>query len=150
MAVYTHVTAEEISRFIAEYDVGEMVTFKGIAEGSENSNYILQTTRDQFILTLFEARVREEDLPFFMGLMDHLNHKGIVCATPVRDRKGNYLKTLCGRPAALITFLQGMAITKPQPDHCRQLGRELARMHLAAADFGMRRDNDLSVADGKS
>ncbi|MFC7048567.1 homoserine kinase [Emcibacter nanhaiensis] len=145
MAVYTQVTAEEINAFIAQYDVGEVVSFKGIAEGSENSNYFLQTTEASFILTLFEARVNEADLPFFMGLMDHLNHKDIVCATPVRDRAGNNLKTLCGRPAALITFLNGMAINKPQPEHCRQLGGELARMHLAAADFNMSRANDLSV-----
>ncbi|WP_321394295.1 homoserine kinase [Emcibacter sp.] len=146
MAVYTQVTAEEINEFIASYDVGEVVSFKGIAEGSENTNYYLQTTQASFILTLFEARVNPDDLPFYMGLMDHLNHKDIVCATPVRDRSGRNLTTLCGRPAALITFLQGMAINKPQPDHCRQLGGELARMHLAAADFGMSRENDLSVS----
>ncbi|WP_417317062.1 homoserine kinase [Emcibacter sp.] len=146
MAVYTQVTAEEINEFITQYDVGEVVSFKGIAEGSENSNYFLQTTEASFILTLFEARVNPDDLPFYMGLMDHLNHKNIVCATPVRDREGSNLKTLCGRPAALITFLNGMAVNRPKPEHCRQLGGELARMHMAAADFDMSRENDLSVS----
>ncbi len=145
MAVYTHVSAEEVSEFLESYDEGEVISFKGIAEGVENSNYILQTTRASYILTLYEKRVNPDDLPFFLGLMDHLVHKGINCATPVRDKRGNILKTLCGRPAALISFLQGMSINRPGPDHCHQLGREMARMHQAAADFNLTRKNALSV-----
>lgn len=146
MAVYTSVSAEEIADFIARYDVGEMVSFKGIAEGTENSNYMLKTTRSSYILTLFEKRVRQEDLPFFLGLMDHLAHKDISCATPVRDQKGEMLKTLCGRPAALISFLDGLSVNRPTSDQCHMLGAEQARMHLAAADFTLRRENSLSMA----
>ena len=146
MAVYTHVSAEEISDFLEDYDEGEVISFKGIAEGVEHSNYILQTTKSSYILTLFEKRVDPDDLPYFLGLMDHLVHKGINCAHPVRDKKGNILKTLCGRPATLISFLQGMSINKPGTDHCYQLGRELARMHEAAADLNLSRANALSVA----
>lgn len=145
MAVYTHVSAGQISDFLKEYDEGEVVSFKGIAEGVENSNYILQTTKATYILTLFEKRVKVDDLPFFLGLMDHLVHKGINCAPPVRDRQGVILKELCGRPAALISFLKGMSINRPNPGHCYKLGRELANMHGAATDFHLSRKNALSV-----
>ncbi|PHZ83242.1 homoserine kinase [Paremcibacter congregatus] len=146
MAVYTHVSAEEISAFMADYDAGEVLSFKGIAEGVENSNYILKTTEASYILTLYEKRVNPDDLPFFLGLMDHLVHKGTNCAFPVRDRAGNILKTLCGRPAALISFLEGLSINRPGPEHCQQLGQAMAGMHQAAADFDIRRENALSVA----
>ncbi len=145
MAVYTHVSADEISEFIAEYDVGEVISFKGIAEGVENSNYLLSTTKNKFILTLFEKRVNENDLPFFMSLMKHLSDKGINCAEPIKDKNGNVLKELCGRPTALISFLNGLSITKPSRQNCRELGEAMAEMHVAVQDFEMSRDNNLSV-----
>ncbi len=145
MAVYTKVSASEISEFMAGYDEGEIVSFKGIAEGVENSNYILQTNRASYILTLYEKRVNPDDLPFFLGLMDHLVHKGTNCAEPIRDRQGTILKTLCDRPAALISFLPGLSVNRPGPDHCYQLGQEMARMHRAASDFKISRKNALSV-----
>lgn len=145
MAVYTKVSASEISEFMASYDEGEVIAFKGIAEGVENSNYILQTTRASYILTLYEKRVNTDDLPFFLGLMDHLVHKGTNCAEPICDRQGNILKTLCGRPAALISFLPGLSVNRPGPEHCYQLGQEMARMHRAASDFNISRKNALSV-----
>lgn len=145
MAVYTHVNADEIANFISEYEVGEVLSFKGIAEGVENSNYLLRTTKSQYILTLYEKRVNAADLPFFLGLMEHLASKGINCSTPIEDKKGNTLKTLCGRPAALIEFLDGLSVMKPDPNQCGQLGSAMAEMHLAAADFKMARANDLSV-----
>lgn len=145
MAVYTHVSADEISEFIAEYDVGEVISFKGIAEGVENSNYLLSTTKNKFILTLFEKRVNENDLPFFMSLMKHLSDKGINCAEPIKDKNGNFLKELCGRPTALISFLNGLSITKPSRQNCRELGEAMAEMHIAVQDFEMSRDNNLSV-----
>jgi len=145
MAVYTHVTAEEIAAFMATYDAGEVISFKGIAEGVENSNYLVQTARASYILTLYEKRVNPDDLPFFLGLMDHLVHKGCTTAAPIRDRDGVILKNLCGRPAALISFLPGLSITRPKPGHCDQLGQEMARMHAAAADFDLERANALSL-----
>lgn len=145
MAVYTHVSADEIANFIAEYDVGEVISFKGIAEGVENSNYLLSTTKDKFILTLFEKRVNEVDLPFFMGLMKHLSDKGINCAEPLKDKNGNVLKELCGRPTALISFLNGLSITKPSRQNCRELGEAMAEMHIAVQDFDLGRDNNLSI-----
>ena len=146
MAVYTNVSANEITAFMANYDVGDVISFKGIAEGTENSNYLLSTTKDRFILTLYEKRVDADDLPFFLGLMDHLAHKGITCATPIADKKGNTLKELCGRPAALISFLDGLSVSRPDADNCCQLGVALAEMHLAVADFKLSRKNDLSLS----
>ncbi|MDG1438738.1 MAG: homoserine kinase [Emcibacteraceae bacterium] len=145
MAVYTHVTADDIAIFIAGYDVGEVVSLKGIAEGVENSNYLLSTTKDKYILTLFEKRVNEDDLPFFMGLMTHLAGKGINCAEPIKDRGGNVLKELCGRPAALIGFLNGLSVTHPSVQNCSELGAAMAEMHLGVSDFKMTRKNNLSV-----
>ncbi len=146
MAVYTEVSDEELQVFILGYDLGQVTAFKGIAEGVENSNYLLHTTRGSFILTLYEKRVRPEDLPFFLGLMGHLEARGIPCATPLHGRDGEALQQLCGRPAAIATFLDGLWPRRILPGHCRELGRAMAEMHLAGSDFPLRRENDLSVA----
>jgi len=145
MAVYTDVDDEELESFIADYEIGAILSCKGIAEGVENSNYLLQTERGRFILTLYEKRVAEQDLPFFLGLMEHLAAKGIPCPTPVHDRSGRALRRLCGRPAALISFLDGMWPRRVRPEHCKGVGEALARMHLAGQDFPMSRKNALSV-----
>jgi homoserine kinase type II len=145
MAVYTEVPDGDLAQFIAEYDIGEPVSCKGIAEGVENSNYLLKTTKGIFILTLYEKRVRAEDLPFFIGLMQHLAANGLSCPTPITDRNGAALKTLCGRPAALISFLEGMWPRRPTEKHCQALGAALADFHLKGRDFAMRRPNNLSV-----
>src|SRR5512142_631649 len=105
MAVYTDVPDDELSAFLAEYDLGEVVSCKGIAEGVENSNFLLRTERGTFILTLYEKRVRPEELPFFIALMEHLARQGLACPTPVKARDGAALRRLCGRPAAIVTFL---------------------------------------------
>ncbi|MBF0391102.1 MAG: homoserine kinase [Alphaproteobacteria bacterium] len=146
MAVYTEVGDEELEAFIAEYDLGEVVSCKGIAEGVENSNYLMQTTRGTFILTLYEKRVNPEELPFFLGLMEHLAERGLACPTPIHGRDGRALRELCGRPAAIVTFLQGMWPRRIQPMHCALLGEAMARLHVAGADYPGRRSNDLSVA----
>jgi homoserine kinase type II len=146
MAVYTDVTAEDLGRFLAGYDIGELLSYKGIAEGVENSNFLVHTGGGHYILTLYERRVAERDLPFFLGLMEHLAGRGITCPQPVKDRAGKVLGRLAGRPAAIVTFLDGMWIRRPTAAHCTALGAALARLHLAGADFSMRRDNSLSVA----
>src|ERR1043165_4621198 len=145
MAVYTEVPDGDLATFIAEYDLGEAVSCKGIAEGVENSNYLLRTTKGTFILTLYEKRVKLEDLPFFIGLMQHLAAKGLSCPTPIADRNGQALKTLCGRPAAIISFLEGMWPRRPNEKHCQALGGALADFHLKGRDFAMKRPNNLSV-----
>src|SRR3984957_9938722 len=146
MAVYTNVTAEDLGRFLAGYDIGELLSYKGIAEGVENSNFLVHAGRGHYILTLYERRVAERDLPFFLGLMEHLAGRGITCPQPVKNRDGHVLGRLAGRPAAIVTFLDGMWIRRPSAAHCAALGEALARLHLAGADFAMRRDNALSVA----
>jgi homoserine kinase type II len=146
MAVYTEVSDEELAEFVAGYDIGALVSFKGIAEGVENSNYILQTERGSFILTLYEKRVAKADLPFFLGLMEHLAKNGIACPTPLHGRDGKALRELAGKPAAIVTFLAGMWPRRITPKHCAELGGALAKLHLAGQSFPMRRENALSVA----
>ena len=145
MAVYTDVSSEELTAFLADYDIGELLAYKGIAEGVENSNFLVHTGRGNFILTLYEKRVAAADLPFFLGLMEHLATRGITCPQPVRNRTGKVLGVMAGRPAALVTFLDGMWIRRPGTAHCAAVGEALARLHLAGADFGLRRANALSV-----
>ena len=146
MAVYTTVDAEALDAFLSVYDVGDVISLKGIAEGVENSNYLLMTEQGRFILTLYEKRVDPDDLPFFLGLMDHLAAKGVRCPTPIHGRDGSALNELCGRPAALISYLDGVWPMRIQPFHCAGLGAALARMHLAGADFSLKRLNALSFS----
>lgn len=145
MAVYTEVTNDSLEAFLREYAIGEVVSLKGIAEGVENSNYLLLTTQGQYILTLYEKRVEEGDLPFFLGLMEHLAAKGLACPTPIHGRDGRALRRLAGRPAAIISFLQGMWPRRILPEHCAGVGQALAEMHVATADFEIIRANALSV-----
>jgi homoserine kinase type II len=145
MAVYTDVAAEELAAFLAGYDIGELLAYKGIAEGVENSNFLVHTGRGNFILTLYEKRVNARDLPFFLGLMEHMASRGITCPQPVKNRQGEVLGTVAGRPAAIITFLDGMWIRRPSPTHCTALGSALAKLHLAGLDFAGKRPNTLSV-----
>ena len=146
MAVYTDVAAEELAEFLAGYDIGTLLSYKGIAEGVENSNFLVHTSHGSFILTLYEKRVAAQDLPFFLGLMEHLASRGITCPQPVKNRQGDMLGTIAGRPAAIITFLEGLWIRRPSATHCQALGSALARLHRAGLDFPLRRANTLSVA----
>ena len=145
MAVYTDVTADDLNEFLAGYDIGELLAYKGIAEGVENSNFLLHTDAGNFILTLYEKRVAEQDLPFFLALMEHLAGRGITCPQPVKNRQGGMLGRLAGRPAAIVTFLDGLWIRRPSASHCAAVGEALARLHLAGADFGKRRENALGI-----
>lgn len=151
MAVYTEVSDEELQAFAAQYDLGEVVSCKGIAEGVENTNYLLQTlpdgneTPDSYILTLYEKRVRPEDLPFFLGLLEHLAAHGITCPTPIHGRDGAALRQLCGKPAVIVSFLSGMWPRRSTPQQCGSLGAALARMHVAGANFEMHRANSMGL-----
>src|SRR5262249_37914788 len=145
MAVYTDVAAEDLQQFLAAYDIGELLSYKGIAEGVENSNFLVHTRRGYFILTLYEKRVAAQDLPFFIGLMEHLATRGITCPQPVKNRAGEALGKLAGRPAAIVSFRDGMWSRRPSLTHCTALGQTLARLHLAADGFKLTRKNALSV-----
>ena len=146
MAVYTEVGDAELEAFLAEYDIGRPESFKGVAEGVENSNYLLTTTRGPYFLTLYEKRVDPQDLPFFLGLMDHLATRGITCPRPIAGRDGTALRSLAGRPAAITTFMPGLWPRRIQLGHCGQVGEALAALHLAGRDFALKRPNALSVA----
>ncbi len=145
MAVYTDVSESELETFLGGYSVGRLLSYKGIAEGSENSNFLLHTESGAYILTLYEKRVDKSDLPFFLGLMEHLAGKGISCPLPVHRRDGAVTGTLAGRTAALITFLEGMWMRRPTAAHCREVGKALAGLHLAGADFPLSRPNALQI-----
>ena len=145
MAVYTDISEAELRDFLEPYDIGELLSYKGIAEGVENSNFLVHTDSGSYILTLYEKRVEPSDLPFFLGLMEHLARKGLTCPVPIHRRDGGVLGTLAGRPAAVISFLEGMWPRRPMPPHCRELGKAMARFHLAGGDFSIHRPNALSV-----
>ncbi len=146
MAVYTDVAADELTAFLKDYDIGDLLSYKGIAEGVENSNFLLHTSKAAFILTLYEKRVAADDLPFFLSLMAHLAARGVSCPQPATNRKGEVYSKLAGRPAAIINFLEGMWPRRPNATHCAGVGEALAKMHLAGRDFPLVRQNPLSVA----
>ena len=146
MAVYTHVSDDVLRDFLAAYDLGELRSFKGIAEGVENSNYFLQTDAGRYILTLYEKRVEEKDLPFFLSLMSHLSERDFPSPTPIADREGRVQSILEGRPAALLQFLEGVSIHRPAAKHCEQVGKALARLHQACEDFSPSRANGLGIS----
>jgi homoserine kinase type II len=150
MAVYTDVNADDLTDFLSRYQIGELRSYKGIAEGVENSNFLLHTAAGSFILTLYEKRVAANDLPFFLGLMEHLAARGITCPQPVRNREGGVLGKLAGRPAAIVTFLDGLWIRRPNAGHCAAVGEALARLHLAGKDFPNKRANALSIGSWRA
>jgi len=145
MAVYTEVDDGALGSFLQKYDVGQAISFKGIAEGIENSNYLLDTTSDRFILTLYEKRTNAADLPYFLGLMSHLATKGLPAPLPISDTAGNALQTLAGRPACMISFLQGVSTACIGESHCAEVGTALAHMHTALADYSPNRTNSMGL-----
>ena len=147
MAVYTEVSDTALRDYLALYNIGELVSVKGIAEGVENTNYLLMTDQGRYILTLYEKRVASEDLPFFLGLKEHLSKRGLNCPLPVHQRDGAMIGELAGRPAAIITFLDGAWPKQPEAHHCAELGRSLAQMHVAGEGFALSRKNTLAPAD---
>ena len=149
MAVYTEISDESLKVFVDQYDIGEIQSCKGIAEGVENSNYHLQTNYGSYILTLYEKRVNPEDLPFFLGLMDYLAEKDFPCPVPIHGRDGEALRILNGKPAALISFLSGLWPKKITPNHCYSVGAAAAKMHNAAEGFSLTRENRLNKSAWK-
>lgn len=145
MAVYTKLTKEEITQHLENYQLGEFVDFQEILAGIDNSNFILKTTKGKFILTIFESRIKENDLPFFINLKAHLAKKGIPCPAPMLDNKGLAIANLKNKKSAIVSFLNGHQAEKISANHCFEVGKYLAKMHLAASDFTEKRENDLGV-----
>ena len=146
MAVYTDITDEELNALLSDFDLGAPLSFKGIAEGVENSNFLLETETGKFILTVYEKRVREDELPFFLGLTRWLAQHDYPSATPMIDKAGEALKRVRGKPCAIFSFLPGLSVRRPSAAHCREAGEGLARLHLAADGFALTRANDLGQA----
>jgi homoserine kinase type II len=150
MAVYTHIDEHTLSSFLNRYDIGVPISFKGIAEGVENSNYFLETKTSQhditkYILTIYEKRANPADLPYFLGIMEHLARKGIASPLPIADQNGNALQILSEKPACIISFLSGVSVDHPNAEQCAALGTILANMHEALQPYNMKRENDLSI-----
>ena len=143
MAVYTDIGDEDLRAFLEGFSIGTLVSFRGIAEGVENSNFHLRTTEGDFILTLYEKRVNAAELPWFLGLMQHLAREGVTCPQPVADQQGRTLLELAGRPAAITTFLPGVWPRSVRSEHCRPLRRAMARLHLAGRSYTPERANSL-------
>ncbi len=150
MAVYTHLGAEELARLIAHYDVGELVSAKGIAEGVSNSNWMIDTTVARYILTMYERRIELSDLPYFLGLLNHLSAQGCPVPRTIHDTSGAAYRMEQGKAVALIEFLPGVSPTRPTPAQARNVGTVLAHMHLASADFALHRANTMGFADNCS
>ncbi|MBL0925017.1 MAG: homoserine kinase [Sphingomonadaceae bacterium] len=146
MAVYTQLGPEQVSALLSRYDAGDLIALKGIAEGVENSNYFVETTKSRFILTLYENRVDPADLPFFYSLLKHLHDAGCKVPRFITDRNGKWLQEIAGRPACLIEFLQGVSVTQPTTAQAGSTGVALGEMHAALADFAGTRANSLGVA----
>jgi homoserine kinase type II len=143
MAVYTDIMDEELEALLAGYDLGAPLSCKGVAEGVENSNFLVETEQGRFVLTIYERRVREADLPFFLGLMRWLAGRGYPCPTPIPDRAGELLQRVRGKPCVIVSFLSGLAARRPSVAQCRAAGEGLAWLHQAGEGFPMRRANDL-------
>jgi homoserine kinase type II len=147
LAVYTHLGAEDLAALIAHYDVGELISAKGIAEGVSNSNWLVETAQGRFILTMYERRIESGDLPYFLGLLDHLSAKGCPVPRTIHDRDGAAYRMVDGKAVALIEFLPGVSPTQPTPEQARAVGQVLAQLHLASADFHLTRANTMGFAD---
>ncbi len=147
MAVYTDIYPNDLKAFLTRYAIGTLLSYQGIEEGIENSNFMLYTTKGQFILTLYEKRISKDDLPFFCSLMQHLGQRGIPCPQPVIQNDGTMISELSGRPAAIITFLEGAWVRQPSLYHCCEVGKSLAQLHLAGEDFSLSRQNTMSFMD---
>ena len=143
MAVYTPITKEKLSSLLENYNIGSLENFKGVLEGVENTNYKIITSQDTFILTIFEKRVKEQELPFFIELQNHLSKKNIKCPSPIPNRNGKYINTIIDKPCVLISFLEGKKMNNATSYHCHQIGELAANIHVYSKDFTITRNNGL-------
>ena len=145
MAVYTKLSENKLKEFFSKYNLGDLLSYKGIAEGIGNTNYFVQTEKGKFILTLYEKRVEEKDLPFFISLMKNLFDKNFLCPQPIINKNGNYISEISGKKAAVVSFLNGYSKKNLSPDECFMVGEATAKLHLITKDLTGKRENKLSV-----
>ena len=140
MAVFTRVLRDELQTWLADYSVGTLTDFHGIESGIENTNYFVTTSEGEFVLTIFEV-LKAHELPFYLNFMAHLANHGIPCPRPIANLQNQYLGALKGKPASLVSRLQGTSVLKPSPLHCAKVGKLLANMHLAGKSYPLNMDN---------
>tara|TARA_Y100000590_G_C15712081_1_gene1010629 strand:- start:248 stop:1216 length:969 start_codon:yes stop_codon:yes gene_type:complete len=145
MAVYTKLSENELKDFFSKYNLGKVVNYKGIKEGIENTNYFIKTEKGKYILTLYEKRVEEKDLPFFISLMKNLFDKKFPSPEPIINRNGNYISEISKKKAAVVSFLEGSAKKILNPNDCYEIGTNTAKLHLITKDLTGRRKNKLSI-----
>ena len=143
MAVYTNISLVELNRFLEFYSIGDAIELVGIKSGIENTNYLVKTSRQKYILTIFEKRTRQEDLPFFFDLMNHLNANGIKCPQVIKTKDGEYFKLLKNKPASFTSFIDGEVLKRIEPNHCAELGRSMALFHNASSSLKIDRNNEM-------
>ena len=141
MAVYTKLSEKELKEFFSKYNLGELLNYKEIKEGIENTNYFIQTEKGKFILTLYEKRVEEKDLPFFISLMRNLFDKNFPSPEPIVNKNGNYISEILGKKAAVVSFLDGYAKKILNPNDCYEVGINTAKLHLITKDLTGKREN---------
>jgi len=149
MAVYTSVSESKLREFIELYDIGSLISYEGILEGIENTNFKIITNKGHFILTIFEKRVNPKDLPFFMALQKHLAEKNFKCPIPLEDKDNNIINLLCKKSAIIITFLEGKKIDEIEPIHCLQVGEMISQFQKITKNFVPKRKNGLLIYNWK-
>ena len=150
MAVYTNLNEGQIIDFLKLYNIGELISFSGIIEGIENSNFHLKTSKGDFILTIFEKRVDIKDIPFFIKIMIHLNKNGYYCPKPICDKNNKFLLELAGKPTIIVNFIEGKSKQNITIEHCYQVGSSMGLMHFYSNDFELQRSNSLSIKGWKT
>ena len=145
MAVYTKISKVEINNFFKNYEIGKITNFFGIKEGIENTNYLVQTEKNKFILTIYEKRINTKDLPFFIGLMTNLYNSNFKCPRPIINKNGNYISEILGKKAAVVSFLEGSAKKNLSPENCYDIGIETAKLHKITKNLSLSRQYDLSL-----
>ena len=145
MAIYTKISRRDILSIEQKFDLGKIISFKGIKKGIENTNYLIRTKNNKYILTIFEKRVQKKDLPFFMSLMDKLNNHKINCPKPQKNKKGNYLVDIKNKPASIVSFVEGKEKNELKIKDCYQIGKNIAKLHMASKKIKLYRKNSMSL-----
>ena len=147
MAVYTKISKNNLISIDQKFNLGKIISFRGIKKGIENTNYLIRTKNNKYILTIFEKRVQKKDLPFFMSLMDKLNNHKINCPKPQKSKKGNYLVNIKNKPASIVSFVEGKEKNKLKIKDCYEIGKNIAKFHRASKKIKLYRKNSLSLKE---
>ena len=150
MAVYTKIEKEEINKILLNYKLGKLKRFEGIKEGIENTNYSIETEKGKYILTIYERRVKETDLPFFSNLMFELSKNGFNCPKPILNKDNNYISDFNSKKLMIVSFLDGKSKSNLSPFECKIVGNQIAKLHRITKNFKFIRKNDLSVRSWRS